>query len=294
MDIKRYEYPIQSKDGLNLYIRKWVTNAKEKGILILTHGFSEHCGRYTHWAEKFVSAGFHVYALDYRGHGKAEGIRGHTPSYKHLLDDIESCLEHIQNPDNLPVFLYGQSLGGNMVLNYAIFRKHSLTGIISTSPWLKLVAKPRSIAVFLSRIIRILAPRLIRNTKFDINVLSHDPQVVIDYEKDPLTHSFITPQLFFGSEKAAKSIFKNVKYFSVPVLLLHGTEDLVTSFKASKKLATIASNFKKNVTFIPWEGYYHELHNEVGKEQVFAEIIRWINLLLTKKQTDGIYYSSEH
>jgi alpha-beta hydrolase superfamily lysophospholipase len=271
------EYYLKAKDGLNLFIRKWVPQSEYKALMILIHGFSEHSGRYIPWIKRFAEQGIRVYAMDIRGHGLSEGLRGHTPSYSHLLDDIDVCINHISNPRQLPIILYGQSLGGNLVINYALTRKNKVTGIISTSPWLRLVVKPKNIGILLSRILRKLFPSLIEGTKLDINLLSHDPQVAIDYEKDPLTHSIITPQLFFGTEKAAKKAIKNIHKLSLPLLLMHGTGDLVTSCKTSQKIAKKADNFNKNITFISWPDYFHELHNETGNEKVFESIMKWIS-----------------
>ena len=275
MNINLYNLP--SKDGLNLFIRSWLPEKETRAAILLVHGFSEHSGRYTHWAEKFTIEGFAVYAVDYRGHGKAQGLRGHTPSYKNLLDDIETCIDHISEKYDLPIILYGQSLGGNMVINYDISGRTRLAGIISTSPWLHLVVRPKSIGILLTRVLRKLTPGLIKGTKLDVNLLSHDPQVAIDYEEDPLTHSFITPQLFFGAEKAARKAMKNTGSLSAPLLMMHGTADLVTSYKASKKFAEKAENLGKDITFISWEGLYHELHNEIGNQQVFCKIMEWLN-----------------
>ncbi|MFO8234181.1 MAG: alpha/beta hydrolase [Bacteroidales bacterium] len=281
--MNRQEYYLAARDGPKLFIRHFQPEKNAKAIVVLVHGFSEHSGRYVHWAERFVRQEIEVYAMDYRGHGNTEGIRGHTPAYSYLLDDIESCIEEINNPDGKPVVIYGQSLGGNMVLNYALWRKHSLAGVISTSPWLKLVTKPKTITVLFARILRLIAPRFINDSKLDINMLSHDPQVVIDYEKDPLTHSFITPQLFFGSEKAARRAIKNAGKITIPILLMHGTGDLVTSWRTSEKFAKKAKNTGADITFVKWTDYYHELHNEINNDAVFDKIMEWMNIKIINK-----------
>jgi alpha-beta hydrolase superfamily lysophospholipase len=284
IDMDYSEYFLNAKDGIKLFVRKWKPENPIRAVIYLLHGFSEHSGRYEQWAKKFTEENFCVYALDYRGHGQAEGARGHTPSYKYLMDDVKVFLSHNQEDKAYPKILYGQSLGGNLALHYSLFNNHELSGIIATSPWLKLSVKPKSIHVLLTRIARIIAPKITQNSSFDMNVLSHDPQVAIDYEKDPLTHSRITTQLFFGAEKAARRVLKNAANISIPLLLMHGTSDLVTSFSASKKFAQEAKNFQKDVTFITWDEYYHELHNEINNQVVFEEILKWIHLKILKNK----------
>ena len=60
-----------------------------------------------------------------------------------LMDDIASFSQQAdQRYAGLPRFLYGHSLGGNLVLNYALRRKPDLRGVIATGPWLKLAFDP--------------------------------------------------------------------------------------------------------------------------------------------------------
>ncbi|MGM0496575.1 MAG: alpha/beta hydrolase [Bacteroidota bacterium] len=268
-------YPVTAKDGLQLFVRVWKAQTKEKAVIFLLHGFSEHSGRYTTWAERFAENNISIYAIDYRGHGKAGGIRGHTPSYKHLLDDIDVLIQQADSI-NKPIFLYGQSLGGNLSLNYALEKKPQLNGIISTSPWLKLVYEPKTLMILFARILRKLSPSLTRKAGLDINLLSHDPKVAEDYAKDKLNHQFITPNLFFGARKAGRKVIQNAVEIKIPVLLMHGTGDLITSFKASEKFAERLKNAGGDITFVPWENYYHEIHHEINNELVFQKIMNWI------------------
>jgi alpha-beta hydrolase superfamily lysophospholipase len=267
---------IEAKDGQKLFLRSWRPETKENAIVFLLHGFSEHSGRYDSWARRFAENSVSVYAIDYRGHGKAGGIRGHTPSYNHLLDDVDVLLQQAKT-NNKPTFLYGQSLGGNLALNYALERKPEINGIISTSPWLKLVYGPKTIAILSARILRKLAPSLTRKAGLDINLLSHDPKVAEAYAKDKLNHQFITPTLFFGAIKAGEKAIKRARRIQLPVLLMHGTSDLITSFEASKKFAKRLENAGGDISFKAWENCYHEIHNETNNEEIFQEILQWIN-----------------
>jgi alpha-beta hydrolase superfamily lysophospholipase len=269
-------YPVKAKDGQTLFLRSWQPRKNEKAIVFLLHGFSEHSGRYESWAKRFAENNVSVYAMDYRGHGKAGGVRGHTPSYKHLLDDIDILLQQA-NTDSKPTFLYGQSLGGNLVLNYALERQPDLNGIISTAPWLKLVYKPKTIAILSARILRKIAPSFTRKAGLDINLLSHDPKIAEAYAKDKLNHQFITPTMFFGAIKAGEKAIKYAPQIKLPVLLMHGTGDLITSFEASKKLAERLKNAGGDISFISWEDCYHEIHNETNNAEIFQEILKWIN-----------------
>src|SRR5687768_12588636 len=106
------EWTWKSRDGLELAARGW-TAEKPKAIVCLVHGHGEHIGRYRHVGEALAKAGYMLLAFDLRGHGLSGGQRGHAPSYESLLDDIADFLSDAKRryPD-VPVFLYGHSMGG--------------------------------------------------------------------------------------------------------------------------------------------------------------------------------------
>lgn len=95
----------------------------------------EHSGPYNYIADQITQAGYTLLSFDLRGHGQSQGSRGHTPSYETLLNDINFFLNEVdKNFPELPHFLYGHSLGGNLVLNYILRRQSHLKGVIATDP----------------------------------------------------------------------------------------------------------------------------------------------------------------
>lgn len=275
--MEHLQYYIEANDATRLFVRQWKPGKTPKARIIMIHGFSEHSGRYSAWAEHFVAQNISVLAPDLRGHGKSYGIRGHTPSFRQLLSDIDKIFEAHASQNHIPTFLYGQSLGGGIVVNYGITRTRGYQGIIATSPWLKLSTEPKALTLLLSRALKILAPRAVRNSKLDINYLSHNPDVIRQYEEDPLTHRQITPYLFFSARKAGYQAIRNAGKTNHPILVMHGTDDKITSLHASKKFVLNAQQAGVNAQFIPWEGLYHELHNELQNERVFQAILSWLN-----------------
>ena len=130
---------LKAKDGIQLFVRENIP-PQYRGIICIVHGFGEHGGRYAHVADFFNKQGYAVLAIDNRGHGKTEGKRGHTPSFDSYLDDIDVFLtETKQRLKDVPMFLYGHSMGGNLTLNYVIRRKPTiLRGLVVTGPWIRL------------------------------------------------------------------------------------------------------------------------------------------------------------
>lgn len=268
---------IRAVDGNKLYVRTWKSTGTTTAHLFLIHGFSEHSGRYEAWIKRFIENNITVSTMDLRGHGRSSGRRGHTPTFNHLLDDIETLIKHEGLENDIPRFLYGQSLGGSLVLNYGLRRSARVRGIIATSPWLRLSTEPGAIKLFFARGLKIIAPTLVRNSKLDINYLSHDRGIIEQYESDPLIHRQITPSLFFSARKEGKLVIKEIDQMNLPVLLMHGTGDKITSFKASEELVKNAGKAGVDIRFVPWDGLYHEIHHEFQKDEVFEAIIDWMH-----------------
>ncbi len=132
-----------SADGLRLHAHYLAPHSSPKALIALVHGLGEHSGRYDYVVQTLLNAGYAVSQFDLRGHGQSEGKRGHAPAYEVLLDDIEHFLKHSRTrcPDK-PVFLYGHSFGGNLVLNYVLHRQPDLQGVIVSGPSLRTAFKP--------------------------------------------------------------------------------------------------------------------------------------------------------
>ena len=133
--MQHIEFTQQAPDGIQFYFQGWQPETPPKAVVCLVHGLGEHSGRYAHVAAALNDAGYALLGFDLRGHGKSGGPRGHTPSYETLMDDIGRLLaEAAHRYPGRPQFLYGHSLGGNLVLNYALRRKPGIGGVVATSP----------------------------------------------------------------------------------------------------------------------------------------------------------------
>jgi alpha-beta hydrolase superfamily lysophospholipase len=184
--MKHSEFEFKTFDGLSLFGQSWQPEDRPRAVVCLVYGLGEHSGRYTHVADQITQAGYSLIAFDLRGHGQSEGPRGHTPSYEALLNDVNFFLNEVdKNFPELPLFLYGHSLGGNLVLNYVIRRQPKLKGVIATAPWLRLAFEPPSFKIILAQITNYIWPSFSQKNGLDTKVLSRDPEVVHAYENDP-------------------------------------------------------------------------------------------------------------
>ncbi len=270
-----FEWQWQTKDGLQTFSQGWAPQGKPKAVICLVHGHGEHIGRYAHVGAALAKAGYALLGFDLRGHGKSAGPRGHAPSYEALMDDIAAFLEQASGRyPKTPRLLYGHSLGGNLVINYALRRKPGLAGVIATGPWLKLAFQPPASKVSLGRMMNNILPGFSQASGLETAALSRDPDVARAYESDPLVHDKISARLFVSVYESGLWALEHAAELSLPLLLMHGTADRLTSAEASKEFAAKAG---KKVTLSLWEGWYHEIHNEPEKEKVFKVMTEWMD-----------------
>jgi alpha-beta hydrolase superfamily lysophospholipase len=121
-----------------------------------------------------------------------------------------------------------------------------------------------------------ISPGMINKSNLDINALSHDKEIVRLYKEDPLVHNKISLELLFSAMIYGIRSYENIDKLDIPMLLMHGSDDKITSFNASKKLYEKDAKMNNLITFKEWPDMYHELHNEANKDEVFEYLISWI------------------
>lgn len=268
------EYSWRSKTGLTVYGQSWLVE-NPKAVVGIIHGMGEHSSRYNYLTDALTNAGISVVAYDQIGHGKTGGKRGHVSDYNMLLGCVgELTSKMVELVPAKPTFLFGHSMGGNVLLNYLIKRNPKISGAIVSAPWLKLAFDPPAIQVSLAKLVSGILPGLVQSSKLDVNAISKDPKEVQRYVNDPLVHDKISTAFFVGVHGQGLWALEHANELKTPVLLYHGTADKLTSHDASKEFAAKANGA---VTFRSLDGFYHESHNEPEREELFKMIIDWIS-----------------
>ncbi len=265
----------KTADDLNLFEQWWRPEEKPKATVIIVHGYAEHSTRYTHVAEHLVNNGYAIETFDLRGHGQSEGKRAFVRSFDEYLGDLEQFLERVrQRRKAKNTFLLGHSMGGAIVSLFAITRKPDIKGLILSGPALKISDDISPLLVRLSSIIGTFLPKL-PTIKLDSSGISRDPEVVRRYDNDPLVYRGGIPART-GAEitGATKVIQAQMESISLPLLILHGTDDRLADPEGSKSLYQHAQS--KDKTLKLYEGYYHEVMNEPEKEMVLGDIVEWM------------------
>lgn len=249
-----------------------------RAVMVLVHGLGEHIQRYKDWADLFNNANIGFAGVDLPGHGTSDGKKGHIKDYS-VTDEMISILlgECKKTFPGTPLFLYGHSLGGGIVLDYLVRNKPKIKGAVVTSPWLKLSFEPEKAKVRLAAFMKGIFPGLVQPSGLNTGHLSHDPEVVAGYNADPLVHGKISVSLFYSAMKAAENALSNAQDLSVPLLLMHGSDDQICSPEGSREFASKTKLAELKI----WDGGYHELHNEPFRHEVFNYITGWINKRLS-------------
>ncbi|MFT5019762.1 MAG: alpha-beta hydrolase superfamily lysophospholipase [Polaribacter sp.] len=273
--MKHNEFTWKAKDGLDIFGQSWLVD-EPKAVVGIIHGMGEHASRYNYLIDALTVAGVSVVAYDQRGHGKSGGKKGHTPSYDLLLSCVDDLLAKVEElVPGEPKFLFGHSMGGNVLINHLLRNNPSVNGAIVSAPWLRLAFEPPALQVKLGRLVSGILPGLVQSTKLDVNAISQDPKEVQRYTKDPLVHDKISTAFFAGVYDNGFWAVDNAASLKTPALVYHGTEDKLTSHNASKQFCEDAKG--ADVTFKSLHGFYHESHNEPKREDLFKMIIEWIS-----------------
>jgi alpha-beta hydrolase superfamily lysophospholipase len=246
-----------------------------RAVIIFVHGLGEHIQRYSYWSEQFNKEGIGFAGVDLPGHGRSGGMRGYIKNYSLLENMLDILVDTARKTfPGVPLFIYGHSLGGGIVIDYLIRNNPRVKGAIITSPWLRLSFEPARIKMLLASVMKYIFPCLLQPSGLNVGHLSHDVEVVEKYEADPLVHGKISVSLFYGAMNAAKYSLANASELKVPTLLIHGSDDLITSPEGSREFAKKTDKVELKI----WEGGFHELHNEQFKDEVFKYIMNWINI----------------
>ena len=267
----------KTNDGLNLFEQSWQPVKQPKAVVVIIHGYAEHSGRYAHVADYLVNHGYAVETFDLRSHGKSDGKKTFVRLFDAFLSDVDVFLKRVQKRhQGKNIFMLGHSMGGTIAVLFAITRKSALNGIILSGATLKISDDISPFLVRISSIIGKILPKL-PTIKVDCNALSHDLEVVKKYDNDPLVYRGGIPART-GAEftRATKLIQKQMELVTLPLLILSGTADRLSDPEGSKQIYQRAQS--KDKTLKLYDGFYHEILNELEKETVLSDIVNWLEV----------------
>jgi acylglycerol lipase len=264
-----------SIDQHNVYYQHWSPDQTPVARVLLVHGVGEHSSRYAHVGEFFSKMGISLSGFDLLGHGKTDGQRGHADSYDDFCREIDVFLaELVAKQPTVPVFLYGHSMGGLIVLYYTLFKKpKNVKGVICTSPGLVPGYPIPAWKTTLGNILYSIAPKFSMDNGLPLDGISHDKAVVEAYKADKLNHPFISARMGMDLIRNGQLISQKAADFPLPLLIMVGSDDQLVDPKA---VIAFGQKAIHQTTLKIWDGGFHELHNEPFKAEVLQTMTNWI------------------
>jgi acylglycerol lipase len=262
-------------DKHNVYHQEWAAGDKPLARVLLVHGLGEHSSRYAHVGKFFSDAGITLTGFDLLGHGKTDGQRGHADSYDDYCREIDVFLAELNSKDpSLPVFLYGHSMGGLIVLYYSLLKKpQNVKGVVCTSPGLKPGYPVPAWKTTIGNMLYTIAPKFSMENGLPLDGISHDKAVVAAYKADPLNHPYLSARMGMDLIRNGLLVSEKASEMSLPVLLMVGSDDQLVNPEA---VIQFGKDAHPNTTLKVWDGGYHELHNDTCKQDVLKTMTSWI------------------
>jgi acylglycerol lipase len=273
MALPAHEETFQGTGGLKIFFRSWRPTGSPRGVIVICHGVNSHGGQYLWPAQQFAASGLAAYAIDLRGRGKSGGERFYVDDVAEYVSDVAQLIGIAKSRDpGLKVFLLGHSAGGVVSCSYTLDNQAELAGLICESFAFQVPAPDFALAIIKG--LSTVAPRLpvlkLKNEDF-----SRDPKAVQTLNSDPLTHNEVQPAKTVAAlVRANERLKREFPRITIPVFILHGTADKATVPAGSQIFYDTTAS--KDKTLKLYEGHYHDLLNDVGKDGVLSDIKSWI------------------
>ncbi len=283
--MKTTEGTFLTDDGTQLHERVWLPDGQPNAAVLIVHGYAEHSGRYAWVAEQLVMHGYAVVAFDLRGHGKSDGERVYVKSMNEYLADVDAALLRVfEHVPGVPVYVLGHSMGGGVLSLHACarmprddgrFERSRIKGLIFSGGVLP--TAPSMATSVVSRIALLLGRVLPRWRMRALGgAVSRDPMVVADYDNDPLNyHGKMPAALIAAMVRSMKYVDTHTPEITLPLLILHGSADELTSPDGSQRLYDRAGSIDKTLKI--YNGLSHEILNEPERALVVEDIAIWLD-----------------
>jgi acylglycerol lipase len=260
----------------NLFVRTWRPATAPRAVVVICHGFNSHSGMYAWCGEQFALNGLATYALDLRGRGRSDGERFYVERFDDYVDDLNRVIEVAKSREGLPVYLLGHSAGGVVACLYTHAYPESIAGLICEDFAFEVPAPDIALAVLKG--ISHFAPHAhalaLKNADF-----SRDPAVVKAMNEDPLiageTQPFATMAAIVRADEKLRVIFPQI---TLPLLIIHGLADRAAKSSGSRYFHERSGSNDKTLKL--YDDRYHDPLNDLGKEEVFEDILGWIEARL--------------
>lgn len=261
--------------GYIRFIHRWLPDRCDAWASVaIIHGLGDHGGRFDRMARWLIRHGVAVTAIDLIGHGRSSGRRGCYVEYDRLLEELHYFVRRIHSQwCDLPLFVYGQSMGGNLVLNWALQTPSTLFGVIAGAPMLVSHSAPSEAFMRVGRKLGQWIPHWRLRASVDVESLTRDEESQQAYREDRLIHHRVSLGLGLALVDRGQWAIQHASRLNTPALLIHGTEDSLTSHQASQ---VFSEENPQYVELRLWPGVRHDLHCEPEWKLILDDLRRWM------------------
>ena len=290
----KYE-SIKAHDGTAIRAARFEAQYELKGVIQIIHGFGEGLVHYKDVAGYFTDNGYACVIHDQRGFGEMPDMstkqrhraRGVAPGYKYLLDDVNTVRRNIDvwYPD-VPVILYGYSMGANIAACYLIKSASEpnlgesgvsqlpndaqYAKVILESPWLRLYKPLPKFTTLLARLIGKASGNVTISSSLNMDAISRNGDIAKNLRHDNVFHTRMSLRLYAEIVAAGEYVLENADKIVAPTLLLCPGADKIVCPKAIREFARRAN---ANVMLTEYADGYHCLHADTINAEVMAAML---------------------
>lgn len=256
----------RGQNGPKLYSTQALPEGKPSAFVGIVHGYADHSARYAHVMEFLAERGIGAVSIDLRGHGRAEGTRGHVSDFMEYADDIDELAAHVASvaekagAGGVPRILYGHSMGGLATFHAVLRAPRAWQALAHTDPFFGLGLEVPWVKRTAGKLAAVLYPKLALPTGLSGSALTHDAEIAAKYDRDPLVFKTATAGWFDQTTKAQANAMERASELKLPYWSLFGGADRVAKLETAHAIFTRASSEKKEWFEAP--GLYHEPFNE--------------------------------
>ncbi len=271
---QRQEGYFRGFNDFELFYQSWIRD-EAKGAVVVTHGLGEHSECYMRLASGISDSQCNIYGWDLRGHGRSEGKRGVIRQFLDYCEDLRAFYEFVRKIESGPVFLLGHSMGG-LITSRTVLEYEELghSGVILSSPLMGIAVEVNKLKEMGGKIAAKWFPELTLNNEISYPQLTRDREIIQEYQHDPLRHDKISTKLFVEMIETMAFCLDHAVQIEQPILVMQAGHDTVVSPDATKDFYNKMSS--KDKSFHLYEGYYHEIFNDLGRERVFKDLLAWL------------------
>lgn len=275
--LHRSEGTFRGVGRTRLYWCRWspVQPEPEAPVVVLMHGYGEHCRAYAELAEALVGRGFVVAGFDARGHGRSGGQRGFVARYSDYVEDLGRFVQSTRAAlPGRPLALLGHSNGGLIAIRAVQGGLPDVSRLLLCSPAVQLHERRRPVPDWLARGLSVLVGRLPLPSNVAPDALTRDVELARRRAEDPWAHRTATPRWYWSARMEGEEAFRQVDHLVLPTLVLIGGEDTLVEPSAVRRFYELIPASEKRLIVRP-EGR-HELLNELDRRQTYELIGNWV------------------